>query len=198
MKDYFKILGVSWLANDAEIKKAYRQLVLQYHPDKNSSSYAATIFMEIQEAYDVIGNSISRKAYIYQYKVIQQQNQTKQQQNENTTQQEIPPLYQKVKYKASNNEYTKKEVVQILSYTALVLLVIIAFSVLVLRIQTDKLEVERKNLQEQNTHYNTNDWAIVDSNHIEHKVSEAEMYQILQEKFGLTEEQVQQIMRNRK
>jgi curved DNA-binding protein len=63
-KDYYKILGVPKNASDEEIKKAYRKLAKQYHPDKNQGNKAAeTKFKEISEAYDVLGDTQKRKYY---------------------------------------------------------------------------------------------------------------------------------------
>ena len=53
-KDYYEILGVSKNATDDEIKRAYRKLAHQYHPDKNKGDDKK--FKEINEAYQVLGN----------------------------------------------------------------------------------------------------------------------------------------------
>ncbi|KAF7722006.1 hypothetical protein EC973_003789 [Apophysomyces ossiformis] len=56
-KDYYKILGLSKDATDSEIKKAYRKLALQYHPDKNAGDEKAEArFKEIGEAYTVLSD----------------------------------------------------------------------------------------------------------------------------------------------
>jgi molecular chaperone DnaJ len=62
-KDYYNILGVNKGASEDEIKKAYRKMAMQYHPDKNSSPEAETKFKEAAEAYDVLGNSEKRNNY---------------------------------------------------------------------------------------------------------------------------------------
>ncbi|MEJ2726734.1 MAG: DnaJ C-terminal domain-containing protein [Deltaproteobacteria bacterium] len=63
-KDYYKILGVSKTASPEEIKKAYRKLALQYHPDRNEGDKASEAkFKEISEAYAVLSDSEKRKKY---------------------------------------------------------------------------------------------------------------------------------------
>ncbi|MBI2416289.1 MAG: molecular chaperone DnaJ [Candidatus Kerfeldbacteria bacterium] len=60
-KDYYKILGVEKTATAEDIKKAFRKLAHQHHPDKESGN--ETKFKEINEAYQVIGNVDKRKQY---------------------------------------------------------------------------------------------------------------------------------------
>jgi len=62
-RDYYDVLGVSKDASIQEIKKAYRRLALQYHPDRNKSSGANEKFKEINEAYEVLSNAKKRQAY---------------------------------------------------------------------------------------------------------------------------------------
>ncbi|PRZ32751.1 molecular chaperone DnaJ [Antricoccus suffuscus] len=63
-KDYYAALGVSKDASTSEIKKAYRKLASQSHPDKNPGDAAAeTRFKEVSEAYDVLGNAKRREEY---------------------------------------------------------------------------------------------------------------------------------------
>lgn len=61
MRDYYEILGVSRGASEEEIKKAYRKLAHQHHPDKTGGSDAK--FKEINEAYQVVGNKEKRAHY---------------------------------------------------------------------------------------------------------------------------------------
>jgi len=62
-QDYYKILGVNRDADKATIKKAYRKLARQYHPDVNSAADAEDKFKEVNEAYDVLKDEEKRKAY---------------------------------------------------------------------------------------------------------------------------------------
>jgi molecular chaperone DnaJ len=63
-RDYYEVLGVSKTATADELKKAYRKLALQYHPDKNQGDKEAEEkFKEAAEAYDVLSNQEKRQRY---------------------------------------------------------------------------------------------------------------------------------------
>jgi molecular chaperone DnaJ len=62
-RDYYNVLGVPRTANADELKKAYRRLARQYHPDVNKSPEAEERFKEINEAYEVLSDDQKRAAY---------------------------------------------------------------------------------------------------------------------------------------
>src|SRR3954467_3275362 len=61
--DYYKVLGVDKKASQDDIKKAYRKLARQYHPDTNKDTGAEERFKQISEAYDTLGDPEKRKKY---------------------------------------------------------------------------------------------------------------------------------------
>src|ERR687886_2569787 len=62
-RDYYQVLGVARGASDDDIKKAYRKLALQYHPDRNKEPDAAERFKEVTEAYQVLSDAEKRSLY---------------------------------------------------------------------------------------------------------------------------------------
>ncbi len=62
-RDYYEVLGVSKSASKQEIKKSYRKLAKEYHPDRNKATDAEEKFREVQEAYDVLSDDQKRQAY---------------------------------------------------------------------------------------------------------------------------------------
>lgn len=62
-RDYYEVLGVGKEANADELKKAYRKLAREYHPDVNKAADAESKFKEIKEAYDVLSDDQKRATY---------------------------------------------------------------------------------------------------------------------------------------
>src|SRR3954451_16644400 len=63
-KDYYEVLGVPRTAKEEEIKKAFRKVARQYHPDvAKTKKGAEEKFKEINEAYEVLSDSTKRKKY---------------------------------------------------------------------------------------------------------------------------------------
>src|SRR3989441_5426839 len=62
-RDYYEVLGVDRGASDADIKKAFRRLARELHPDVNEAPDADERFREVAEAYEVLSNSERRQLY---------------------------------------------------------------------------------------------------------------------------------------
>jgi molecular chaperone DnaJ len=62
-RDYYEVLGIARGASDDEIKKAFRKLAFQYHPDRNKEADAEAKFKEINEAYSVLSDADKRAGY---------------------------------------------------------------------------------------------------------------------------------------
>ncbi len=69
LKNYYIVLAVPPTASTEDIKKAFRRLAFQYHPDKNPGNAAAEEkFKELQEAYEVLSNPVKRRSYDYSFR----------------------------------------------------------------------------------------------------------------------------------
>ncbi len=62
-RDYYQVLGITKQSTPEEIKKAYRKMAMQYHPDTNKASDAEKKFKEIQEAYEVLSDPNKKQMY---------------------------------------------------------------------------------------------------------------------------------------
>ncbi|HQC51326.1 MAG TPA: DnaJ domain-containing protein, partial [bacterium] len=62
-RDYYEVLGLDRAASEEEIKRAYRKLALQFHPDRNSDPESEEKFKEASEAYEVLSDSHKRNLY---------------------------------------------------------------------------------------------------------------------------------------
>lgn len=62
-RDYYDVLGVARSASEEEVKKAFRKLALEYHPDRNKNDNAADKFKEINEAYQILSDPEKRSSY---------------------------------------------------------------------------------------------------------------------------------------
>jgi len=62
-RDYYEILGVSRNASDDDLKKAFRKLAFEFHPDRNKDKDAEEKFKEINEAYQVLSDQDKRARY---------------------------------------------------------------------------------------------------------------------------------------
>ena len=62
-RDYYEVLGVSQTADEREIKRAYRKLAMEFHPDRNTNADAEEKFKEASEAYEVLSDPEKRRIY---------------------------------------------------------------------------------------------------------------------------------------
>jgi molecular chaperone DnaJ len=62
-RDYYEVLGITKNADKSEIKKAYRKLAKEFHPDRNKEAGAEDKFKEVQTAYEVLSDDQKREAY---------------------------------------------------------------------------------------------------------------------------------------
>ena len=69
IRDYYRTLGLTLEASEQDIKKAYRRLAMQYHPDRNGGNPESEEHLkEINEAYQILGDEEKRRLYDLQYR----------------------------------------------------------------------------------------------------------------------------------
>jgi curved DNA-binding protein CbpA len=73
VKNYYQLLGIPRSSHILEIRKAYREKALLFHPDKNDSPKAAQEFTEVNEAYSVLKHASSKAKYdrLYDHEILQ-------------------------------------------------------------------------------------------------------------------------------
>jgi curved DNA-binding protein CbpA len=106
-KDYYKVLGVSEDAEQDQIKKAYRKLALQWHPDKNPDNVkvAEEKFKEIGEAYSVLSDPEKRKKYD-KYGTIEFEEPEMEEDDNRYTQEKFNDIFEKFGFKTRTSTGT--------------------------------------------------------------------------------------------
>ena len=104
-KDYYKILEVSQNATDEEIKKAFREQAIKWHPDRNQGTDTTLRMQEINEAYLILKDKEARTRYDIEYNKFKQH---QERQQKNTTENEKAKSESQHKHqeeKQSNRQY---------------------------------------------------------------------------------------------
>lgn len=101
--DYYKRLGLKKNANKEEIKKAYRKLALQFHPDRNKSPNAHTLFIEINEAYLILFDNEARIKYDIEFDFYFGQNENNYKQDNFEWQDQNTDKFSEKKQNANSN-----------------------------------------------------------------------------------------------
>jgi len=105
-KDYYKLLEVSQNATDEEIKKAFREQAIKWHPDRNQGSDTTLHMQEINEAYLILKDKEARARYDIEYnKFKQYQEQKRQSQKEQQKSEKQEWQQQEQKQQHSKREY---------------------------------------------------------------------------------------------
>ncbi len=105
-KDYYKILEVSPSATLAEIKQAYRNQSLKWHPDKNQDKDTTAIMQDINEAYSILKDAEKRQRYDIEYKRFKHTQQTKSEQQEKNTSSQTGKSYKESRRNTWTYDYT--------------------------------------------------------------------------------------------
>ena len=77
-KDYYQLLGISPAASKLEIKEAYRKKSLQWHPDRNPGIDVTSMMQDINEAYKILNDDLSRTRYDKEYQEFIKQREIRQ------------------------------------------------------------------------------------------------------------------------
>jgi len=109
-KDYYKLLEVSQNATDEEIKKAFREQAIKWHPDRNQGTDTTLRMQEINEAYLILKDKEARYRYDIEYnKFKQYQEQKRQSQKEQEKSEKQESQQQEQKKQQSRHEYEYRD-----------------------------------------------------------------------------------------
>lgn len=106
-KDYYKLLEIPQNANDEEIKKAFREQAIKWHPDRNQGTDTTLRMQEINEAYLILKDKEARERYDIEYNKFRQYQQTKSQAESKQTKSEKEEPNSK--YQEQNNSRRQYE-----------------------------------------------------------------------------------------
>ncbi len=117
LADYYKILGVTRNATLHEIKKAFRAKAMEFHPDKNHRPDAHEVFVQINQAYEILSDPIKRNRYDYIYfrdesNGVPKYSQAKEERWEETVKQAEETGKEKAEQYAQNYDYFSKRVLK--------------------------------------------------------------------------------------
>lgn len=70
MENYYDLLGIKQNASIEEIKKAYKRMMMKYHPDRNKSKEAEKIAKAVNQAYHILGDPVRRQDYDFQLNFV--------------------------------------------------------------------------------------------------------------------------------
>jgi curved DNA-binding protein CbpA len=127
MHKYYKILGLPENASKQEIKKAYRQLAFQYHPDKNKSPEAERRFLEISEAYEMLTSPIAKKRLRRSKAAHQKEKEEEIKKAQQKARDNMRKRYNEFK-KQEEKAQTKQYIIGIYLFVAIVLLIVVSYT----------------------------------------------------------------------
>lgn len=84
-KDYYAILGINYPSDEKEMKFAYRKQAFKWHPDRNIGRSTEEQMKDINEAYTILGNPVSRERYNKEYQIFKQKQGVKKEANTSST-----------------------------------------------------------------------------------------------------------------